>query len=105
MLREPRLMDQMPPWLNHQNQLEQEPPRFCASRGTKVVVWAHLPVVILLKAVPAALAHIVLSAAQGQSQPRLQSSPAACSDPHPVPPATLGERELPFLILVFDVCC
>ena len=44
-------------------------------------------------------------AAQGQSQPRLQSSPAACSDPHPVPPATLGERELPFLILVFDVCC
>ena len=68
-------------------------------------MWAHLPLVILLKAVPAALAHIVLSAAQGQSQPRLQSSPAACRDPRPVPPATLGKRELPFLILVFVICC
>ena len=68
-------------------------------------MWAHLSHAVLLTAVPAALAHIMLSAAQGQSQPSLQSSPAATRDPRPVPPATLGECELPFLSLVFVVCC
>ena len=55
MLREPRLVDPVPPRLNHQNQLEQVPLRFCASHGTKVVVWPHMPHVVLLTAVLAAL--------------------------------------------------
>ena len=105
MLWEPRLVDPMSLPLTHQNQLEQVPLRFCASHGTKVVVWPHMPHVVTLTAVPAALAHIVLSTAQGQSQPSPQSSPAAARDPRPVPPASLGERELPFLSLKFAVCC
>ena len=64
-----------------------------------------MPPVVMPTAVPAALAHIVLSTAQGQSQPSPQSSPAAARDPRPVPPASLGERELPFLSLKFAVCC
>ena len=105
MLREPRLVDPMSPRLIHQNQLEQVPLRFCASHGTKVVVWPNMPHVVLLTAVPAALAHIVLSTAQGQSQPSPRSSPAATRNPRPVPPASFGERELSFLSLVFAVCC
>ena len=104
MLREPRLVDPMSPRLTHQNQLEQVPLRFCASHGTKVVVWPHMPHVVTLTAVPAALAHIVLSTAQGQSQPSPQSSPAAARDPRPVPPASLGERELSFFFKL-NVCC
>ena len=103
MLREPRLVDPMSLPLTHQNQLEQVPLRFCASHGTKVVVWPHMPHVVTLTAVPAALAHIVLSTAQGQSQPSPQSSPAAARDPRPVPPESLGERELSFFRL--SVCC
>ena len=97
MLREPRLVDPMSLPLTHQNQREQVPLRFCASHGTKVVVWPHVPHVVTLTAVPAALAHIVLSTAQGQSQPRPQSSPAAARAPRPAPPASLGEPELSFL--------
>ena len=104
MLREPRLVDPMSLPLTHQNQLEQVPLRFCASHGTKVVVWPHMPHVVTLTAVPAALAHIVLSTAQGQSQPSPQSSPAAARDPRPVPPASLGERELSFFFKL-NVCC
>ena len=103
MLREPRLVDPMSLPLTHQNQLEQVPLIFCASHGTKVVVWPHMPHVVTLTTVPAALAHIVLSTAQGQSQPSPQSSPAAARDPRPVPPASLGERELSFFKL--NVCC
>ena len=103
MLREPRLVDPMSPRLSHQNHLGQVPLRFCASQGTKVVVWPHMPHVVLPTAVPAALVHIVLSTAQGQSQPSPQSSPAAARDPRPVPPASLGERELSFFKL--NVCC
>ena len=84
-------MDPMSLPLTHQNQREQVPLRFCASHGTKVVVWPH---VVTLTAVPAALAHIVLSTAQGQSQPSPQSSPAAARNPRPFPPASLGEHEL-----------
>ena len=106
MLREPRLVDPMSLPLTNQNQLEQVPLRFCASHGTKVVVWPHIPHVVTLTAVPAALAHIMLSTAQGQSQPSPQSSPAAARDPRPVPPASLGERELSFFLsLTFTVCC
>ena len=105
MLREPRLVDPMSLPLTHQNQLEQLPLRFYACHGTKVVVWPHMPHVDTLTAVPAALAHIVLSTAQGQSQPSPQSSPAA-HDPCPIPPASLDERELSFFsILTFPVCC
>ena len=103
MLREPWLVDPMSPRLIHQNQLEQVPLRFCASHGTKVVVWSHMPHVVLSTAVPAALVHIVLSTAQGQSQPSPQSSPAAARDPRPVPPASLGEHELSLFKL--NVCC
>ena len=99
MLREPQLVDPMSLPLTHQNQLEQVPLRFCASHGTKVVVWPHMPHVVTLTAVPAALAHIVLSTTQGQSQPSLQSSPAATHDPRPVPPASLGECEHSFFKL------
>ena len=105
MLWEPRLVDPMSLPLTHQNQLEQVPLRFCASHGTKVVVWPHMPHVVLPTAVPAALAHIMLSTVQGQSQPSPQSSPAAARDPRPVPPASLGERELSFLCLTFAVFC
>ena len=105
MLQEPRLVDPMSLRLTHQNQLEQVPLRFCASHGTKVVVWPHKPPVVMPTVVPAALAHIVLSTAQGQSQPSPQSSPAAARDAPPVPPASLGERELPSLSLKFAVCC
>ena len=104
MLREPRLVDPMSPRLIHKNQLEQVPLRFFASHGTKVVVWPHMPHVVLSTVVPAALVHIVLSTAQGQSQPSPQSSPAAARDPRPVPPASLGERELSFFFKV-NVCC
>ena len=105
MLREPQLVDPMSLPLTHQNQLEQVPLRFCASHGTKVVVWPHMPHDVTLTAVPAALAHIMLSTAQGQSQPSLQSRPAAARDPRPVPPASLGKRELSFFKLTFAVCC
>ena len=99
-------MDPMSLPLTNQNQLEQVPLRFCASHGTKVVVWPHMPHVVTLTAVPAALAHIMLSTAQGQSQPSPQSSPAAARDPHSVPPASLGEHELSFFLsLTFTVCC
>ena len=100
MLREPRLVDPMSLPLTHQNQLEPVPLRFCASHGTEVVVWPLMPHVVMLTAVPAALALIVLSTAQGQSQPSPQSSPAAAHDPRPVPPASLGEHELSL-----NVCC
>ena len=103
MLWEPRLVDPMSLPLTHQNQLEPVPLRFCASHGTEVVVWPLMPHVVMLTAVPAALALIVLSTAQGQSQPSPQSSPAAARDPHPVPAASLGEHELSFFKL--NVCC
>ena len=97
-------MDPMSLSLTNQNQLEQVPLRFCASHGTKVVVWPHMPHVVMLTTVPAALAHIVRSTAQGQSQPSPQSSPAAAHDPCPVPPASLGEREL-FFFFKLNVYC
>ena len=68
-------------------------------------MWPHMPHDVTLTAVPAALAHIMLSTAQGQSQPSLQSRPAAARDPRPVPPASLGKRELSFFKLTFAVCC
>ena len=103
MLQEPWLVDPMSLPLTHQNQLEQVPLRFCASHGTKVVVWPHMPYVVSLTTVPAALAHIVPSTAQGQNQPSPQSSPSAARDPCPIPPASLGEHELSFFKL--NVCC
>ena len=99
MLLEPRLVDPMSLPLTHQNQLEPVLLRFCASHGTEVVVWPLMPHVVMLTAVPAALALIVLSTAQGQSQPSPQSSPAAARNPRPFPPASLGEHELPLFKL------
>ena len=103
MLWEPRLVDPMALPLTHQNQLEPVLLRFCASHGTEVVVWPLMPHVVMFTAVPAALALIVLSTAQVQSQPSPQSSPAAARDPRPVPPASLGEHELSLFKL--NVCC
>ena len=99
MLLEPQLADPMSLPLTHQNQLEPVLLRFCASHGTEVVVWPIMPHVVMPTAVPAALALIVLSTAQGQSQPSPQSSPAAARNPRPIPPASLGEHELPLFKL------